>query len=137
MKHSRQTSVAQLTVFLIALAVASSQSAAADAEDKRTKAIDKLAFAVEEIDIVVRAAEQGTLPEAQKQYKRARSYFLDAMKGIRGAKPSQTKREQTEIFEDRFRKLDRGAKDLDEETVRAVAGLFHEAHEYFDPNASR
>ncbi len=131
MKRCRSPLVVLLTLCLLALPIA----ATAGSEEKRIKAIDKLGFAVEEIDIVVRAADEGVLEEAHKQYKRAGSYFMDAMKGIRGSKPGQTEREQTEVYEDRYRDLDKEIKELDAETVRAVARLFHEAHEYFDPNA--
>ena len=132
MKRSRKPPLALFVVGVLTLCVLVPSHAAADAEDKRIKAVDKLGFAVEEIDIVVRAADEGKLSEARKQYKRAKDYFLNAMKGIRGAKPGQEEREQTEVYEDRFRKIDRDVKDLDEETVHEVARLFKEAHDYFN-----
>ncbi len=137
MTLSRKTLVTLLALSALTLCSLVPGVATAASEGKRTKAIDKLAYAIEEIDIVIRAADEGKLSEARKQYKRAKDYFLDAMKGIRAAKPSQTEREQTEVYEDRFRKIDRDPKELDEETVHEVSRLFHEAHEFFDPNATR
>jgi hypothetical protein len=123
-------------IALLALALSGGSPAVTDdkAAAKRIEAIDKLAFAVEEIDIVERAAAEGALDEAHKQYKSASKSFLDALTQLRKADPNEAEREQTEIYEDRFRELDPKGGELDAATVEKIVDLFHEAHEYFDPN---
>ena len=106
-------------------------SAAANADGKRTKAVNKLAFAVEEIDIVKRAFDEGEQDQLKGQFKRAKGYFKDGLNGIRKADKSIETNEQTEIYEDRLATLTRDKKELDAETVAQIAELFQEAHDHF------
>lgn len=118
-------------LFSLLALIALGTFSAARADSKRTKAVNKLAFAVEEIDIVKRAFDEGEQDQLKGQFKRAKGYFKDGLNGIRKADKSIETNEQTEIYEDRLATLTRDKKELDAETVAQIAELFQEAHDHF------
>lgn len=114
-------------------AMALTGALAADKSDsKRTEAVDKLSFAVEEIEIVQRAFDEGKQDQLKKQFKRAKSYFMGGLSGIRKTDRSLKTNEITETYEDRLETLIGDKKELDAETVDGIAELFQEAHDYFN-----
>ena len=119
---------------LLVASMALTNVPAANADDKRAKAVNKLAFAVEEIDIVKRAYDEGKQDQLKGQFKRARGYFKDGLNGMRKADKSIETNEQTEVYEDRLAQLAGDKKELDAETVSQIADLFKEAHDYFAEN---
>lgn len=119
---------------LLVASMALTNVPAANADDKRAKAVNKLAFAVEEIDIVKRAYDEGKQDQLKGQFKRAKGYFKGGLNGMRKADKSIETNEQTEVYEDRLAQLAGDKKELDAETVAQIAELFKEAHDHFAEN---
>lgn len=95
------------------------------------KASNRLGFALEEMQVVVRDLEAEQYDNANRSYKRATTYFSKALKNLEKANLNEEQQKALEEFEERFDALDPEAESLTQSKATALLELFGETHDSF------